>query len=204
MSVNSVAISRRCPPGRARRRRWRAAARDWARNSATARHAPARPPPAARARRAESSIWRERLGDGGFQVGEIDRLGQKIERAAVHGGADIAHVAIGRDDDGRNLFARLLQLLQQRQPVHPRHVDIGDDHVDVAVAPRARPAPRRRRGRNRRRTTPSRIWRRNFCRISASRSGSSSTTRMVRGHAAADFSSRVSISLRSSGNRSAW
>ena len=37
----------------------------------------------------------ERLGDRGFQVEKIDRLGHEIERAAVHRGADIGHVAIG-------------------------------------------------------------------------------------------------------------
>ena len=32
-----------------------------------------------------------------------------------------------------SLLLALLQLLQQRQPVHPRHVDVGDHQVDVAV-----------------------------------------------------------------------
>src|SRR5580692_8326649 len=35
------------------------------------------------------------LGDGHFEVAEIDRFGQEIERAAVHRRADVAHVAIG-------------------------------------------------------------------------------------------------------------
>ena len=73
------------------------------------------------------------LGDRRFEVEKIDGLGQEIERAAVHRGADIGHVAIGRDDDGRELFLVLLQLLEQRQPVHPRHIDVGNHHIDVAV-----------------------------------------------------------------------
>ena len=73
------------------------------------------------------------LGDGGFQIREIDRLGQEIERAAIHRGADIGHVAIGRDDDGRKPVLAVLQLLQQRQPVHARHIDVGHHHVDVVV-----------------------------------------------------------------------
>ena len=73
------------------------------------------------------------LGDRRFEVEKIDRLGHEIKGAAVHRGADVGHVAIGRDDDGRQLFLALLQLLQQRQPVHPRHVDVGDHQVDVAV-----------------------------------------------------------------------
>ena len=73
------------------------------------------------------------LVDGHFEIAEIDRLGQKIERAAVHRGADVAHVAIGGDDDGRFLVLGLLQFLQQRQAVHPRHVDVGDYHVDIGM-----------------------------------------------------------------------
>ena len=73
------------------------------------------------------------LGDRRFEVKKIDRLGQEIKRAAVHRSADIGHVAIGRDDDGRELFFVLLQLLEQRQPVHPRHIDVGHHQIDVAV-----------------------------------------------------------------------
>ena len=32
-----------------------------------------------------------------------------------------------------SLLLVLLQLLQQRQPVHPRHIDVGHHQVDVAV-----------------------------------------------------------------------
>ena len=46
------------------------------------------------------------LGDRRLEIKKIDRLGQEIERAAVHRGADIGHVAIGRDDDGRDAFPR--------------------------------------------------------------------------------------------------
>ena len=73
------------------------------------------------------------LGDGRFEVGKIDRLDQKVESAAVHRRANIGHVAVGRDDDGRDLFFGLLQLLQEGKPVHARHVDVGDHHVDGAV-----------------------------------------------------------------------
>ena len=75
----------------------------------------------------------KRLGDGGFEVQEIDWLGHEIEGAPVHRGADIGHVAIGRDDDGRKSLLGLLQLLQQRQPIHPRHIDVGDHEVDVTI-----------------------------------------------------------------------
>ena len=54
------------------------------------------------------------LGDRRFEIDKIDRLGQEIERAAVHRGANVGHVAIGRDDDGRELLFVLLQLLKER------------------------------------------------------------------------------------------
>ena len=74
-----------------------------------------------------------RLGDGRLQIKEVDRLGHEVKRAAVHSGTDIGHIAVGRNDDSRHTFLALLQLLQQRQPIHPRHIDVGDDQVDTAV-----------------------------------------------------------------------
>ena len=32
-----------------------------------------------------------------------------------------------------SLLLALLQLLQQRQPVHPRHIDVGDHQIDVTI-----------------------------------------------------------------------
>ena len=75
----------------------------------------------------------DRLGDRRFQVGKIDWLSQEVECAAIHRRTDVGHVAVGRDDDGRKLLLALLQLLQQRQPVHSRHVDVGHHNVDRAV-----------------------------------------------------------------------
>ena len=53
------------------------------------------------------------LADGHFQISEVDWLGEEIERSAIHRGANVAHVAVGRDDDGRFPVLGLLQLLQQ-------------------------------------------------------------------------------------------
>ena len=75
----------------------------------------------------------DRLAHGGLEVGEVDRLGQEVEGAAVHRGADIGHVAVGRDDHGREPGRFVLQLGEQGQPIHARHVDVGHDHVEVAV-----------------------------------------------------------------------
>ena len=42
----------------------------------------------------------ERFLDGVFHVAKIDRLEQKIKSSPVHRGADVLHVAIGRNHDG--------------------------------------------------------------------------------------------------------
>ena len=52
------------------------------------------------------------LGDRCLEIEKVDGFGQKIERAAIHCGANIGHVAIGRDDDNRELFFGLLKLLE--------------------------------------------------------------------------------------------
>ena len=75
----------------------------------------------------------DRLAQRGLEVGEIDRLGEEVEGAAVHRRADIGHVAVGRNDHGREPGRFVLHLGEQGQPVHPWHVDVGDDHVEVAV-----------------------------------------------------------------------
>ena len=73
------------------------------------------------------------LGNRRFEIAKIDGLGQKVKGSPVHRSTNIGHVAIGRDDDGRDLFFVLLQLLEKGKSVHPRHVDVGNHHVDIAV-----------------------------------------------------------------------
>ena len=86
-----------------------------------------------RARVAQGRDMRDRLADGRLEIGEVDRLRQEVERAPVHRRADIRHVAVSRDDHGREPGRLLLQLGEQGEPVHARHVDVGDDHVEIAV-----------------------------------------------------------------------
>ncbi len=106
------------------------------------------------------------LGDRRFEIAEIDRLGQEIERAAVHRGADIGHVAISRDDDGRELFLALLQLLQSESPsirgMLMSVTTISMSRLAFSVAKASTPSRA-----NRKLTSPSRIWCRNFCRTRA-------------------------------------
>ncbi len=71
--------------------------------------------------------------DRRLEIHEVDRLRQEVEGTPVHRRADVRHVAIGRDDDGRGALGKVLQLGEQRQPVHARHVDVGHDQIDVAV-----------------------------------------------------------------------
>jgi hypothetical protein len=68
-----------------------------------------------------------------LEVDEIDRLGDEVEGAAVHRGAQIGHVAIGRDDDRTHLVAVLAQPRENRQTVHHRHVDVAQYQIDVRL-----------------------------------------------------------------------
>ena len=70
-----------------------------------------------------------------LQVGEVDWLGDEVEGAAVHGRANVGHVAVGGDDDGPDVRVHIGNLLQEGQAVHLGHVDVGDHHVDVPDRP---------------------------------------------------------------------
>ena len=71
--------------------------------------------------------------DGDLQILEIQGLGDEIEGPPVHGGADVAHIPVCRDDDRADVGVNLGNLLQQRQPVHLGHIDVRDHHVNVGV-----------------------------------------------------------------------
>ena len=75
----------------------------------------------------------ERLVDRELEVVEVDRLGDEVEGAAVHRGADIGHVAVGRDDHRPGGRPSRAQLGQERQPVHHRHVDVEQQQADVGL-----------------------------------------------------------------------
>ena len=62
---------------------------------------------------------------------QIDRLGDEIEGAAIHRGAQIRHVAVGRDDDRPHRRLPLAQFVEQGQPVHHRHVDVEQHQLDI-------------------------------------------------------------------------
>ena len=81
----------------------------------------------------------------------------------------------------RTADCALAQLGQQGQPVHHRHVDVEQQQLDVGLRGQAPPAPPRRGGRSGRRIRRSRICWRKRCVISSSKSGSSSTARILAG-----------------------
>ena len=56
----------------------------------------------------------ERLLNGDLEVAEVDRLGDEVEGAAIHGGADVLHVIIGRNDDCADVRIDLRNLFQKR------------------------------------------------------------------------------------------
>jgi hypothetical protein len=62
---------------------------------------------------AQNSDMPNGLGDCRLEIRKIDGLGDEIECTSIHRGANIGRVSIGRDDDGRELFFVLLQLLQE-------------------------------------------------------------------------------------------
>ena len=71
--------------------------------------------------------------DGEFQVVEVNRLGDEVEGAPVHGRAYVLHVAVGRDDYRANIGLDLGDLLDQRESVHLGHVDVGEYQVNVRL-----------------------------------------------------------------------
>ena len=71
------------------------------------------------------------LLDRALEIVEIDWLDQEVERAAIHRGADIRHVPVGRHDHRAHVLVEIAEAGEESQPVHARHVDIGEHHVDV-------------------------------------------------------------------------
>jgi hypothetical protein len=76
---------------------------------------------------------REGLADGEFEVAEVHGLGDEIERPSVHRGAQVGHVAIGRDDDRPHRGLSLAQFVQQGKAIHHGHVDVEQHQLDVRL-----------------------------------------------------------------------
>ena len=70
-------------------------------------------------------------GDG--QVLKVDGLGDKVKGTPVHGGADVVHVPVGRDDDRLQQGILLVEFGQQGEPVHLGHVDVAEHQVHPRI-----------------------------------------------------------------------
>ncbi len=76
---------------------------------------------------------REAAVDFVAQHAEVDRLGQKPVRAAVHCPAPRVGIAIGGDHDDRQVRAQGLYPRQQFKTAHARHVDVRQKQDEPAV-----------------------------------------------------------------------
>ena len=74
------------------------------------------------------------LLDGHTQIVEVDGLGGKVEGSVVHSLTDVAHVAIGGNHNTlEGGVLHLVNLCEQRQSVHLRHIDVRQDDIVVLV-----------------------------------------------------------------------
>ena len=62
----------------------------------------------------------------------IEGLGQVILRAGLHSVDRDSLRAIGRDHQDGSVGLKLADMLEQLQPVHPLHAEVGDDDVEEA------------------------------------------------------------------------
>ena len=76
----------------------------------------------------------DRFLDRQTEVVEVDGLRGEVEGTVVHGLADITHIAVCRHHDALQCrVAHLVDLRQQGETIHLRHVDIRKDNVIVFV-----------------------------------------------------------------------
>ncbi len=73
----------------------------------------------------------ERALDKNLEALDIDRLGEKIDRAALHRLDCILDVAIGRHHDDRGLVRQREGLVDDLQAGFARHAQVGDDNVEL-------------------------------------------------------------------------
>jgi hypothetical protein len=73
------------------------------------------------------------LAQTGLQEIKVDRLGHKIGCAALGGTAAPFIVAVSGQHHHRELGSPLLDLPQERQTIHSRHIDIRQDHDQLRL-----------------------------------------------------------------------
>ena len=67
------------------------------------------------------------------QPGETDRLDEKLDGAAAHGGNDGRHVVEGGHENDVDLGGALTQHVQEREPADIGHAHIGEHHIRFRV-----------------------------------------------------------------------
>ena len=67
------------------------------------------------------------------QILKINGLGNKVERPPIHGRTDVFHIAISRDNDSPEVWIDLGHLFEQRETIHPRHIDVRKHHIDIRI-----------------------------------------------------------------------
>ncbi len=75
----------------------------------------------------------DRAGERGSEVVAVDRLLDVVVRAPAQSLDGEVVLAVTGDQDRRRVRPHALDLVQQREPVHPGHLDVGDDRVVVLV-----------------------------------------------------------------------
>lgn len=74
--------------------------------------------------------------DGGVEVVEIDGLGDEVEGAFIHGGADVFHVAIGGYHDGfEGGVVHVVYVPEEGESVHFGHIYVakGEEYVGMLL-----------------------------------------------------------------------
>ena len=85
-----------------------------------------------------------RVADDDQHFVVLERLGDVVERAALHRGDRALDRRERRDHDDRQLLVDALQLVERRDAVHPRHHDVDDRRVERQRARQLEPFGARR------------------------------------------------------------
>ena len=72
--------------------------------------------------------------DGYLQVIKVYWLCSKVKGTIVHGSADVVHLTVGtHHNDFQRRIMTVVNLLQQCETIHFRHVDIAEYNVDIRM-----------------------------------------------------------------------
>src|SRR3712207_7463800 len=84
-------------------------------------------------RRSGASTPVERPGHRGAQVAERERLGENVGDGGVEAFGALALVGEAGHEDDREVWELTLGGERQRDPVHHRHADVGEEEIEGAL-----------------------------------------------------------------------